>query len=108
METAWILFQQLLQMLVYIAIGFVLYRTKLVTRESSKALTHVLLYVILPCVIIHSYQLERTGETMRSVGWSLLLGALVPWRWPWPSSAGSGPSTTSLPASPTPDSWASR
>lgn len=77
METAWILFQQLLQMLVYIAIGFVLYRTRLVTKESSKALTHVLLYVILPCVIINSYQLERTGETMRSVGWSLLLGALV-------------------------------
>lgn len=77
MENAWILFQQLLQMLIYIAIGFVLFRTKLVTKEGSKALTHVLLYVILPCVIVNSYQLERNAETLRSVGWSLLLGALV-------------------------------
>ena len=77
MGTAWILFQQLLQMLVYIAIGFVLFRTKLVTKEGSKALTHVLLYVILPCVIVNSYRMERTAKSIRTVGWSLLLGLLV-------------------------------
>ncbi len=77
METVSILFQQLLQMMIYIAIGFVLYRTNLVTKQSSKALSNVLLYVIMPCIVINSYQIERTPESMRAVGWSLLLGALV-------------------------------
>lgn len=77
METAGILLHQLLQMLIYIAIGFILYRTKKITKEGSAALSNLLLYVILPCAIVNSFRLERTAETMSRIGMSLLVSLVV-------------------------------
>ena len=71
-----ILGAQMLKMLVYIGVGFILCRAKLISRQSSSALSQLLLYVILPCVIVDAYLStteDRTGEVLLSLG----LGALA-------------------------------
>lgn len=46
---------QILLMFLYLIIGYVLYRTRLITQEGSKALAHLLLYCVLPCVVLKSF-----------------------------------------------------
>ena len=77
MDSAMILFKQLLQMMIYIAIGFALYRAKLVTKEGSKALSHLLLYVVLPCAIANSFRIERTAQAVTEIGLSLLFALIA-------------------------------
>lgn len=55
METAIILLRQIVTMFIYMAIGWILFKTKLVTKEGSRSLASLLLYVIIPCVIIKSF-----------------------------------------------------
>lgn len=75
MDSAFILFRQLIQMLIYVAVGFIMHRAKLITKESSKALSNLLLYVILPCAIVNSFRIERTAQVMQEIGLSLLFSA---------------------------------
>lgn len=77
MEVIAIIIRQLLIMLLYMAIGFALFRAKLITKEGSKTLAHLLLYCILPCVIVKSFCLERTPENTAAFGASLLWALLL-------------------------------
>lgn len=77
MEQALILLAQLAVMFIYVAVGWWLRRVKLVTSENSAALTNLLLYVILPCVIMKSFLQEATAEKTAMLLWSMLLGALA-------------------------------
>ena len=52
-------------MFIYMAVGFVLYRAKLVTRDSSRALANLLIYAVLPSVILKSFCVERTPDKVR-------------------------------------------
>ena len=72
MEVIIIIIRQLFIMFLYMAIGFALFRAKLVTKEGSRTLAHLLLYCILPCVIVKSFCLERTPENTAAFGASLL------------------------------------
>ncbi len=65
MENTLILLNQIIVMFIFIAVGFILRRFKLVTQEGTGALSNFLLYVILPCVIIRSFAIERTPENTR-------------------------------------------
>lgn len=76
LQTTGILLQQLLQMSAYILVGVFLFRSGLVNRQNSGALSNLLLYIALPCVIIQSFFLERTAENIRMLAISFLLGAL--------------------------------
>ncbi len=77
MELAGILLRQLLVMLVYMAIGFTLYKTGLITKQSSRALTNLLLYVVMPSVILKSFWVDRTPELTRLILISFAAGVLV-------------------------------
>ena len=72
MEVIIIIIRQLFIMFLYMAIGVALFRAKLVTKEGSQTLAHLLLYCILPCVIVKSFCLERTPENTAAFGASLL------------------------------------
>ena len=64
---------QILLMFLYLIIGYVLYRTGLITQEGSKALAHLLLYCVLPCVVLKSFCIEYSekGAVEREL-WSWL------------------------------------
>ena len=62
MEMVWILVRQILQMFLLAGLGYALFRTKKITREGSKALGNILIYLALPAVIIQGFLAERTQE----------------------------------------------
>lgn len=71
MESAVIILKQMVIMFIYMAIGWILYRKKLLTQEGSKSLANLLIYVILPSVIIRSFCLmdgrQASGDFIASV-----------------------------------------
>lgn len=86
---------QILLMFLYLVIGYVLYRTGLITQEGSKALAHLLLYCVLPCVVLKSFCIEYSakgavelavsiaagaGVLLLSMAVSWLFSAKTPWR----------------------------
>ena len=64
-------------MFIYMAVGFVLYRTKLVTKDSSKALANLLIYAVLPCVILKSFCVEKTAENTKGLLISMISALLL-------------------------------
>ncbi len=62
MATVFIVLRQIVIMFVYMAIGGLLFKKGLITKEGSKSLAHLLLYVVLPCVVVKSFCVPRTPE----------------------------------------------
>lgn len=77
MEAALILLKQLITMFIFMGIGFTLFKTKKVTEEGSRQLSNILLYIVLPAVIIHSYCKERTPELLKGMALSFALSAAL-------------------------------
>lgn len=48
--------------IIIILMGFLLVKTGLLKAEDSKSLSVVTLYIIMPCVIINSFQVEYTNN----------------------------------------------
>lgn len=68
---------QILLMFLYLIIGYVLYRTRLITQEGSKALAHLLLYCVLPCVVLKSFCIEYSAKGAVELAVSIAAGAGV-------------------------------
>ena len=68
---------QILLMFLYLIIGYVLYRTGLITQEGSKALAHLLLYCVLPCVVLKSFCIEYSAKEAVELAVSIAAGAGV-------------------------------
>ena len=68
---------QILLMFLYLIIGYVLYRTGLITQEGSKALAHLLLYCVLPCVVLKSFCIEYSEKGAVELAVSIAAGAGV-------------------------------
>ena len=68
---------QILLMFLYLIIGYVLYRTGLITQEGSKALAHLLLYCVLPCVVLKSFCIVYSAKGAVELAVSIAAGAGV-------------------------------
>lgn len=79
MATVFIVLRQSIIMFVYMAIGGLLFKKGLITKEGSKSLANLLLYVVLPCVVVKSFCVARTPERMSGLLVSFLaaLGILL-------------------------------
>lgn len=62
MATVFIVLRQIVIMFLYMAIGGLLFKKGLITKEGSKSLANLLLYVVLPCVVVKSFCVARTPE----------------------------------------------
>lgn len=62
MVTVFIVLRQIVIMFLYMAIGGLLFQKGLITKEGSKSLANLLLYVVLPCVVVKSFCVARTPE----------------------------------------------
>ena len=51
----WTVFEQIVILLIFVAIGFILGKTKIVKPEQSKVLSSLLVYVFLPCNIYKTF-----------------------------------------------------
>ena len=71
-----LLFQQIAKLFLLILMGFLIVKAGILKADDSRVLSMLLLYVIVPCVCIMGFQIERTAENSRMVELALL-SALV-------------------------------
>lgn len=75
MELAVIVLKQTITMALYMTIGYLLFRNKRISVEGGKSLANILLWLVIPAVIIHSFCVELTREKLMHLGISAALGA---------------------------------
>ena len=73
MNTAIIILKQIIVMFLIMGMGYVLFKKGLITKDGSKTLANLLIYIILPCVIINGFITERTSEKIVELGISALM-----------------------------------
>lgn len=71
MGLEWILLRQNMIMVIYMAIGYFLYKKKLITRNGSGELGKLLLYIVMPAVIIKAYMVRFSIQTLWCLGISM-------------------------------------
>ncbi len=77
MELSLTILKQIVLMFIYMMIGFLLYKKKFVTKQGSKELGLILLYVILPVVIVKAYIVTFTAELLKGLIISFLASLLA-------------------------------
>ncbi len=77
METMLILARQIVRMFVLAGIGYLLFRGGKISREGSKALGNILIYLVLPAVIINGFLVDRTPEHVMGLLYSTLTAAAL-------------------------------
>ena len=84
METILILVRQIAQMFLLAGMGYLLFKSKRITQEGSRALGNILIYLALPAVIVNGFLVERTPERLAGMLYSavgavalLLLSILI-------------------------------
>jgi len=74
MEISLVVIWQTLLMFLFMAIGYLMFKTGKITPDGSKVIANVLVYAVLPAVIIKSFCKVPTPENMRNFGLSALFG----------------------------------
>ena len=77
MNTAVILFNQVLIMFILAGIGYLMFRFGKISQEGSKSIGNILIYLSLPCVIIKGFLLNRTPELMQQLLFSSIAAAVI-------------------------------
>ncbi len=77
MHMAEIIFKQTLTMGIYMLAGLVLFKTGKLTKEGSRCIAQMLLWLILPVVIIRSFLKPFSMENLSALGVSFLLGGVA-------------------------------
>ena len=75
MEMILLLVRQNVLMALYLLIGYLLFRRKLISVQGSAELGKILLYVIMPMAIVNSYLREFSAEILSGFLFSLLAAA---------------------------------
>lgn len=76
MEIITILFRQNIVMMIYLLIGYFLYKKKLVSTQGSGDLGRLLLYVVMPIAIVKSYLAEFSMDMLAGLGISFAAALL--------------------------------
>lgn len=77
METILTLTGQTLVMFLLAGVGFVLFKTGKISQEGSRSIGNILVYIVLPCVIINGFRVERTTERIIALGISALCALVI-------------------------------
>lgn len=67
MHISILLMEQIIQLFLMIFMGFLIVRAKLLKSEDSKVLSTIVLYLIIPCVIVNSFQVDYTPQTVKGL-----------------------------------------
>lgn len=77
MEISILLFQKIFSLFLMLFMGILLVKSGLLTVAESKSLSVVSLYLITPCVILSSFQIESTPEVRQGLLLALLAAVIV-------------------------------
>lgn len=76
MESVIIILKQIIVMFLLMAVGFILYKKNKISKEGSKGLANLLIYLILPAVIINGFLVECTSGKIMELLVSAVLAIL--------------------------------
>ena len=76
-ELTVILAQKIAGLAIYIALGFLAVRLKVLTFQDSKALSTFALYFLVPCAMLDAYQYEFSMEKLVGMGVSFAASMVV-------------------------------
>ena len=65
MTVSLILTEQIVKLFIILIIGFIMVRIGLLKVSDSKSISVLLVYLVLPCMIINSFQIEYTPEVLK-------------------------------------------
>ena len=57
-----LLTKQIAELFIMILLGYILVKSNLLTKQDSKVLSTVALYIVTPCVIIHAFQVQHSQD----------------------------------------------
>ena len=72
MEYAIIVFKQLLVMFCYMMIGFIFFKTGLLTKSGTRSLSNILVYAVIPSIILHTFFIPYSPDVVKALGQGLL------------------------------------
>ena len=76
MELSLLLIQQIGSMFIMMLLGVILVKLKVLKSEHGTVISKILLYIVVPCSIIKSFEIDFTVEKLQGLGLSVL-GALT-------------------------------
>ena len=76
MDLVFILFKQVLIMLMLVGVGALCYKIRLISKEGNKSLTNLVLYVVNPLLIFVSYQQDFSYKLLKGLGIAFVLSAI--------------------------------
>ena len=77
MEVAILLLNQIVQLFLMILMGILLVKSGVLRAGQSKSLSVVVLYIVMPCVIIHAFQVDYTKEIRNGLLLALLAAVII-------------------------------
>lgn len=72
-----LLTKQIAELFIMILLGFILVKSSLLTKHDSKVLSTVALYIVTPCVIINSFQVQYSQDVKNGIILSFLAAIIV-------------------------------
>ena len=69
--------QQVLMLFFLIAVGFLLGKLKLLTSQGSLAMSNLMLYAAIPCLVVSSFQRPLEPEHLQNFGLTIVLAVVV-------------------------------
>ena len=77
MELSFLLMKTIASMLLMVAVGCVIIKAKVITPEQGKAVSALVLYVVAPCAVISSFQMEYTSDRLTGLLFSIGAVAVI-------------------------------
>ena len=72
-----LLTKQIAELFIMILLGFILVKSNLLTKQDSKVLSTVALYIVTPCVIIHAFQVQHSQDVKNGLILSFLAAIII-------------------------------
>lgn len=77
MEISLLLLNKILELFIMIFMGYLLVKTGILKEKESRSLSMITLYLVMPCVIIKSFQVEFTTEKMKGLAIAFLAAIVI-------------------------------
>lgn len=77
MEIIGLLSNKLFVMLIFMITGVILFRKNIITEAGSECLASLLIHLILPCVIVNGFMVEKTHEKLNGFLISAFMSVLI-------------------------------
>ena len=77
MTVSLILTEQIVKLFIILMIGFIMVRIGLLKVSDSKSISVLLVYLVLPCMIVNSFQIEYTPEVLKGLIFTVVAAVIA-------------------------------